>query len=303
MANRPCGPFIQYTNLDASKGRILDLENPFLAAEDFFEYADARNKILLNEEQGFSTIDLNPFVDPVTHKKYLYFVRRHSSSQPFETNFIVGMEMGELWSSDPKWETLTRLTAVNYTTTEKTVRTDYEQFSNRINEGPEMIYHNGTYYLTFSVDNCNTPLYSVGTAISTSPLGNYTKLQKAEGGLVLNVDGTLYEAADVDGATARQKLFKITLPAIAPTTFFLLMSGIIAGFQSFDIANMFAQIYSHDMIGGPENSGLTIVRYIYWQANSNNNMGVAAVMSWVLFIIVLVVSIINFKAKKAWVDE
>ncbi|MCQ2742210.1 MAG: sugar ABC transporter permease [Bacilli bacterium] len=117
------------------------------------------------------------------------------------------------------------------------------------------------------------------------------------------VNPTLYEAADIDGANSLKKFVKITLPSIAPTTFYLLMTGIIAGLQSFDIANMFALIYSHDTIGGPQNAGLTLVRYIYYEATEGHNMGIAAVMSWVLFIIVFIASFINFRTRRKWVNE
>lgn len=119
------------------------------------------------------------------------------------------------------------------------------------------------------------------------------------------VNPSLYEAADLDGASSWRKLIKITLPSIAPTTFFLLMTGIIAGLQSFDIANMFAQLSGGFFdVGGPGNAGLTIVRYIYSTVNdSQNAMGIASVMSWVLFVIIFIASLINFKTRKKWVNE
>lgn len=119
------------------------------------------------------------------------------------------------------------------------------------------------------------------------------------------VNPSLYEAADLDGASSWRQFVKITLPSIAPTTFFLLMTGVIAGLQSFDIANMFAQLSgSFFDIGGPGNAGLTLVRYIYSTANdSQNAMGIASVMSWVLFIIIFIASIINFRTRTKWVNE
>lgn len=184
----PNGPFIQYTNETATeKARAISIEQPFLDSEDFYEFASAKNKVLFDSEEGFSTIDLNPFVDPITNEKYLFFVRRHSKHG--DSNFICGMKMGESWTDDPQWDTLKRLTKIQYTTVDGYIRTDYERSGNTINEGPEMLYHDGKYYLTFSVDNCNTPNYAVGVAISDTILGDYKKLQTNEGGLFLSSNG------------------------------------------------------------------------------------------------------------------
>lgn len=116
------------------------------------------------------------------------------------------------------------------------------------------------------------------------------------------VNPTLYEAGDVDGAGPWKKFFHITLPAIAPTTFFLLMTGIIAGLQTFDIAKLFAD-GSWLGTSGPENIGLTTVLYIYNTFYNYNELPRASVMSWALFVVILIVSMINFRLRKRWVDE
>lgn len=188
VSSSPSGPFKQYTNEVATeKARALDIKQPFLDAEDFYELGDVKNKILFDTEEGFATIDLNPYVDPVSHEKYLFFVRRHSKNG--DSNFICGMKMGDSWTDDPQWDTIKRLTKIQYTTVNGYTRTDYERSGNTINEGPEMLYHDGKYYLTFSVDNCNTPNYAVGVAVSNTILGDYTKLQTNEGGLLLSSNG------------------------------------------------------------------------------------------------------------------
>ncbi len=116
------------------------------------------------------------------------------------------------------------------------------------------------------------------------------------------VNPSLYEAGDVDGVGVWKKFTHITLPAIAPTTFYLLMTGIIAGFQTFEMAKMFA---GNAWLGtsGPENVGLTTVLYIYNTFHDYGELSRASVMSWILFIIIFTVSMINFKFKKKWVDE
>ncbi len=116
------------------------------------------------------------------------------------------------------------------------------------------------------------------------------------------VNPSLYEAADVDGAGIWTKFIKITMPAIAPTTFYLLMTGIIAGLQIFDIAKIFAGT-SWLGTSGPENSGLTTVLYIYNTFHDYGELPRASVMSWALFVVIFIVSMINFRFKKKWVDD
>ena len=100
----------------------------------------------------------------------------------------------------------------------------------------------------------------------------------------------------MDGANGFQQFWKITLPAIAPTTFYLLMSGVIAGLLSFDIPKMFS---GDNWTGeaGPDYMGLTLVLYIYNKGTKFNDMPAASVMSWVLFVITFIVSFILFKLR------
>lgn len=116
------------------------------------------------------------------------------------------------------------------------------------------------------------------------------------------VNPSLYEAADVAGAGPFRKFFHITLPSIAPTTFFLLLAGIINGLQIFDLAKLFGD-GNWQGLYGPDNVGLSTVLYIFNVGNENNNMPVASVMSWALFVIIFIVSFVNFKLRRKWVDE
>jgi multiple sugar transport system permease protein len=104
-----------------------------------------------------------------------------------------------------------------------------------------------------------------------------------------DIPAQLYEAAAVDGATAVQKFFKITVPLLAPTTFFIVTLGIIGTFQVFDQAFVISA-----GSGGPEKSTLTIVFYIYQQAfKERNGMGIAAAASVVLFVIIFALTLIQ----------
>jgi multiple sugar transport system permease protein len=97
-----------------------------------------------------------------------------------------------------------------------------------------------------------------------------------------------YEAAEIDGAGRWAKLFNITLPLMSPIIFFNLLLGFINTFQVFTIGYLVTN-------GGPENSTLFLVLYIYRTAFRSQNMGYAAALSWVLFFILMVLSFITFK--------
>lgn len=105
----------------------------------------------------------------------------------------------------------------------------------------------------------------------------------------------VYEAADVDGANQITKFFKLTVPFLSPTTFFLVITSLISSFQ------VFAQIQIMTR-GGPGTSTHVLVYYIYTSAFSFYRMGYAASMSWVLFIILFVITIIQWQGQKKWVN-
>lgn len=117
-----------------------------------------------------------------------------------------------------------------------------------------------------------------------------------------NIDQSLYEAARLDGANEAQLLRYITLPKISPTTFFLLMSGLIAGMKCFDLALVVSPL-SFNGTAGPDNAGLTMVYYTYIHGITWDNMSIASVMTWVLVAIVFVLSYLNMKGRKAWVSD
>lgn len=116
------------------------------------------------------------------------------------------------------------------------------------------------------------------------------------------INDTIYEAAKIDGANTLQRFFKITVPCLKSMTFYLFMLGIIAGMQTFDIAKLFAGA-QHQGYAGPHNSGLTLSFLVYKQAFDTCDMGTAAVTSWFLFIITLLMSVISFKVRSRGGDN
>ncbi|MCB0088631.1 MAG: sugar ABC transporter permease [Caldilineaceae bacterium] len=104
----------------------------------------------------------------------------------------------------------------------------------------------------------------------------------------------LYEAAHIDGAGAWASFRNITLPMLSPAIFFNLILAIIGAFQVFTQAYIITQ-------GGPENATLFYVLYLYRAAFENFRMGYASALAWVLFIIILIFTYIQFKLSDRWV--
>ena len=98
----------------------------------------------------------------------------------------------------------------------------------------------------------------------------------------------IYEAADLDGVNGFQRFFYITLPQLKPTTFFLTITGIISSFKVFGQVNVMTQ-------GGPGTSTYTLVYYIYKNAFTYYNMGYASAVAVVLFALLLIVTLVQWK--------
>ncbi|WP_020576934.1 carbohydrate ABC transporter permease [Actinopolymorpha alba] len=105
---------------------------------------------------------------------------------------------------------------------------------------------------------------------------------------------SLHEAATVDGASAWSRFWKITLPLLTPTLFFLLVTQFITSFQVFGIIF----VMTH---GGPANATNVYIYQIYQSAFSYGRLGYAAAMGWILFVIVGVVTFFQWKLEKRWV--
>ena len=196
-ADSPAGPFemVDFTdeascgagNTHASAG---DTSYGKFALFDYEAMCEA-----LNEECGTeftvsdlpSLIDSHPFVT-ANGEKYIYF----SLEDP---RGIVGMKMNNWYSID--YSTVTLLTRVGYYSIEDyekeqageyVEKNEYELIGAEVNEGPEVIEHDGKYYLTFSVNGFYDASYSVMQSVGDSPLGPFTKLKDDQNGLFLSAD-------------------------------------------------------------------------------------------------------------------
>ncbi|MBE6981915.1 MAG: sugar ABC transporter permease [Ruminococcaceae bacterium] len=116
---------------------------------------------------------------------------------------------------------------------------------------------------------------------------------------LIAVPRELHEAAEMDGYGEVRRFFKITLPLISPTIFYLLIVGLIGSLQEFTRF----QIMTGD--GGPGYQGLTVVFYLYqklFNASGGSDLGVASAMGWVIAVLISAVTLLNFKMQKRWVN-
>ncbi len=108
------------------------------------------------------------------------------------------------------------------------------------------------------------------------------------------VPQSLYDAAAVDGANGFQRFLTVTIPMVTPAMFFNVVLGVIGAFQVFTIAYVITG-------GGPANATLFYSLYLYRVAFQNLRMGYAAALAWVLFLIILVITIIQLVTARLWV--
>lgn len=104
----------------------------------------------------------------------------------------------------------------------------------------------------------------------------------------------LYESAKIDGASPAKQFWHITLPLLTPAIFYQLVTGTMYSLQMFTQAYMMTD-------GGPEDSTLFYALYLFRNAFEWMKMGYASSLAWILFLIVLVITIIHFKTSSNWV--
>ncbi len=110
------------------------------------------------------------------------------------------------------------------------------------------------------------------------------------------VNPAYYEAAKIDGANSWKCFWNITIPAISPTTFYLVIMGLIGALQEF------ARVQILDIDGGPKQSGMTMVFYLYREGFNAFQMGRASAVAWLLALLILGITAVNFKLSKKWVS-
>lgn len=109
-----------------------------------------------------------------------------------------------------------------------------------------------------------------------------------------SLNNQVYEAAKIDGASNLKIFFKITIPLLSPTIFFVLLITTISSFQVFDLIYLMTQ-------GGPENTTNIVVYWLYKNAFEFFNIGKASSIAYVLFVLILILTVIQWKFRKKWV--
>ena len=104
----------------------------------------------------------------------------------------------------------------------------------------------------------------------------------------------LYEAAEIDGANGLKRFFHITLPMLSPTMFMVTILALISSFQVFDLISIMTE-------GGPGRATNVLVYRIYQEGFKYLNFGYASAMAYFLFIIILIITLIQFRGQKKWV--
>lgn len=106
---------------------------------------------------------------------------------------------------------------------------------------------------------------------------------------IANIPTSLYEAADIDGAGPISKFWNITVPSVAPTTFFITVMAVIGGLQGgFEFAKIMTQ-------GGPAGITTTLAYYIYTAGFEELRLGYASAVAWALFLIIFAMTLVNWK--------
>jgi len=146
----------------------------------------------------------------------------------------------------------------------------------------------------------NDPHWSVPALVVMSMWG-------VGGGMIIYLAGLqgiptdLYDAAKVDGANSLQRFTYITIPMMTPVIFFNLVLGLIGTFQFFTAAYVAGLSYINASIGAPVYSTLFYNLYLYQSAFRYLDMGYASAMAWVLFLVILVITVILFRSSSFWV--
>lgn len=155
-----------------------------------------------------------------------------------------------------------------------------------LNKGLKLFGINGPSWLT----DRNTALYAL-MIMGIWGIGN-TMIIYLSG--LQGVSEELKEASRIDGAKGHQIFFKITLPMISPTIFFNVIMGVIGTFQYFTQAYVMTE-------GGPMNSTLFYNLYLYQKAYKDFEMGYASAMAWIMFIIIMILTLFIIRSSSFWV--
>ncbi|XEC94115.1 carbohydrate ABC transporter permease [Paenibacillus tarimensis] len=130
--------------------------------------------------------------------------------------------------------------------------------------------------------------FVIGFAVNWAAAGFYMIIYV---GGIKNISSDLYEAASIDGASALQSFFKITVPMLAPTTFLVLLLSTINLLKEYAVVQGIT-------LGGPGTSTTFIIQYIFSKGFNQNEYGYASAISTVVMLVFIVIAYVQFKASK-----
>lgn len=186
VSENPAGPFVPYNQYLGKEPILIDENKKLLTYEPVFDFKNMSpdHPLYESESDGYmKIIDLNPFIDPNTGKKYMYFCHDLGKDMAIAESNIYVMELNDDYTA--KYDEVYRLTSPN----QIDLDTDANQQMNEgsVNEAPYMVYNKESklYYLLYSANSYNQKTYSVRVAVGESPIGPFKKLTQQEGGYLL----------------------------------------------------------------------------------------------------------------------
>ncbi len=140
------------------------------------------------------------------------------------------------------------------------------------------------------LSSSSTALLAIAIMVAWQTIGFNTVLFTAG---MQNIPKTLYEAATVDGAGTWAQFWHVTLPLLAPTTVFVVATTLIQAFQVFEPIFIMT-----NPPGGPNNSTLSLVLYLYQNGFQRFRQGYASAIAWVLFLAIFAVTLVQFRRQR-----
>ena len=172
VSTSPAGPFVRYVGYD-QLGRFIDRNTPWLDIKTVHEVMLKKYGV-----SGTHAIDPTPFIDPETGEYYLFMTSVKACS-------FVGHDWSQI-----DYDSFTHIVKSSHNMISQEaanqVGAKYESYNTRTNEGPQVTYHNGKYYLTISINGYQDKGYSVLTCVADDVLGPYRKLKPDEGGILVS---------------------------------------------------------------------------------------------------------------------
>lgn len=186
VSESPAGPFVQYNKYLGKDPVVVDEQKKILSYEPVFDFANMPKDHPLYESSSdgyMKVIDLNPFIDPATGKKYMYFCHDLGKNLAIPESSIYVMALNDDYTA--KYDEVYKLTSVNCYEPDSIVSSELNEGST--NEAPYVVYNekSGLYYLLYSANAYYQKTYSVRVAVGESPIGPFKKLSSEEGGFLL----------------------------------------------------------------------------------------------------------------------